>query len=343
MLDERKQKILKAVVNTYVRTAEPVASDRLSALSDLGVRAATIRNEMAEMSEMGYLKQPHTSAGRVPSDLGYRFFVDRLMPHDPVRTVLGEDAGNFHGRLGSAVDDVLTGTCRFLCAITHLTALATGPTSGTIRLVWIEIRKVAQDKIVVLTMWSNGQLRHALAGTQPLTESTLNTVRKVVSDVLVGQASSELRHQPADELPSIPRPALPLVKQVKDLIADTAREVTRPDVYVDGTSCFARQPEFQERQAIEHVLSVLEEHDTLAQLLEAAAVGRHTQVIIGEENPLEPLRSCSLVAASYSSESGMRGSIGVCGSTRMDYRRTVAAVEFVAQSLSDILAQVLPA
>lgn len=341
-LDERKQKILKAVVHAYVQTAEPVASDQISALCDLGVKSATIRNEMAAMSDLGYLRQPHTSSGRIPSDRGYRIYVDRLMPHAPLAAYVTTGFADVQSRAHSAVDDLISGTCRLLSALTELTALATGPTSETIRLCHIDIRKVSVDKAMVLTLWSNGQLRHAIVSAPGVGSHTLRSARNITADHLLDRTAEEIPQTPA--LPNIyaDREAASLVASVQELVSQFAREVGTPEVYVDGTSYFAKQPEFrEERLAMELILSVLEEHSTVARLMEAAAGANRPQVVIGEENPLEPLRACSLVAASYGAFS-VRGTIGVCGPTRMDYSRVVATVGFVSNTLSSALESVLP-
>ena len=141
ILDERKQKILAAVIHAHVRTAGPVASEQVTSFCDLGVKSATIRNEMAEMSEMGYLRQPHTSAGRIPSDKGYRFYADRPMPGEPPPRQAERPSISAH----SAVDDLMAATCRVLSAITNLVAMATVPSAETVSLQWLDVRRSRQS------------------------------------------------------------------------------------------------------------------------------------------------------------------------------------------------------
>lgn len=341
-LDERKQKILRAVVHEHVRTAEPVASDQIAAACELSVKSATIRNEMAEMSELGYLRQPHTSAGRVPSDRGYRFYVDFLMPHSSLPAAHVRRGEAVVVREHSAVDDLVAGTCRLLSAITELTAVATAPTAERLTLKWLELRRVATDKVMLLTLWSSGQLRHAIMNAPPLRSGSLKAVGQILSEKLTGSTEDDLRSGVMEAFAFHDSPAARLTLTAVQAVKEIAADVVQPEVFIDGTSYFARQPEFHERSAMELVLSVLEEHATVASLLRAAAVGGHPQVVIGEENPLEPLRACSLVAASYGAQSGVGGSIGVCGPTRMDYSRVTAAVEVTRRNLSSALASMLP-
>ncbi len=341
-LDERKQKILRAVVHEHVRTAEPVASEQIMAAIQIGVKSATIRNEMAEMAELGFLQQPHTSAGRIPSDMGYRFYVDWLMTKPIAMPSTPTIAEATQVREQSAVDDLMAATCHLLSALTHLTALATAPTSDSLTLTWIELRKVSSEKLMVLTLWSNGQLRHAIVHLPSVSESVIQKAGRMLSEDLTGYSQERLCRGfvVADRVAMSEEGRLETV--LVEVVRQIAVDASCPEVFIDGTSCFARQPEFREREAMELVLSVLEEHDTVAKLLQAAAVGGQPQVVIGRENPLEPLRSCSLVAASYGTSSGIQGSLGVCGPTRMDYAGVTRAVRFAAKNLSSALSDVLP-
>lgn len=342
-MDERKQKILKAVVHYYVRTAEPVASEQISASGEFGVRSATIRNEMAALADLGYLMQPHTSAGRIPSDDGYRYYVNRLMaPSAPEDVVSGKGRAIGYGAHGG-VEDLIAGTCRFLCAITQLTALAVAPTSEAVSLRFLEVRRGSENQLIVVTLWSNGQMRYSVLPSRPSAEASLRTAVNYLSRTLVGRSQERFVEPLAAPEMGFAADAAAISSAVYDVVCEMAYTVTTPEVFVDGTSYFARQPEFAEHSAMELVLAVLDDETTLARLLQAAAVGEQAQVVIGHENPLEPLRSCSLVAAQYGAGSAVRGSIGVCGPTRMDYDRVVAAVELVSRSLSAALAAVLPA
>ncbi len=340
ILDERKQKILAAVIHAHVRTAGPVASEQVTTFCDLGVKSATIRNEMAEMSEMGYLRQPHTSAGRIPSDKGYRFYVDRLMPREtwPLPRQ-AEEAEHF--RVHSAVDDLMAATCRVLSAITNLVAMATAPSAETVSLQWLDVRRVSSDRVVIMTLWSNGQIRHSLLQWRSAATDIERAVR-VVAPLVTGKSHETISALTLDSELLPKAQASRLACALLDVLKQIASDVASPEVFVDGTSCFARQPEFRENPAMELVLAVLEEHKTLARVLDAAAVGPQPQVVIGHENPLEPLRECSLVAVEYAARSGVGGGIGVCGPTRMDYARVTAAVDYVARSLSTALSDILP-
>jgi heat-inducible transcriptional repressor len=340
-MDQRKQQILRVVVRKYVATAEPVSSDYISSSSGLGVKSATVRNEMAAMSEMGYLLQPHTSAGRIPSDLGYRYYVDRLMPSDPqaIRQLPDVETGLM--REHTAVDDLIAATCRMLSAVTHLTALATTPLASGIKLKYLDLQEMSGGRVLALSVWSNGQARQAVLEA-PVAGGLLAQVRKMVCAAYLNRTSEDILGG-ACQAQFQPGPASVLGGRVREFLEHAARDVSLPEVIVDGTGYFVRQPEFREQPGLELVLSVLEDERTMGQLLLAAGAGEKPQVVIGGENPIEVMRSCSLVAASYGSWSGVRGSIGVCGPTRMDYDRSVSAVGLAARALSSALDALLPA
>lgn len=341
ILDERKQKILAAVIHTHVRTAGPVASEQISSYCDLGVKSATIRNEMAEMSDLGYLRQPHTSAGRIPSDKGYRFYVDRLMPRQ-AWPMLSYDHAPEHFRVHSAVDDLMAATCRVLSALTNLVAMATAPSSERVALQWLDARRVASDRLVIMTLWSNGQIRHSLLPWASAEPQAIERALRSVAAVSVGKAHDQFGELSLDEASASAPKSGALASAMLDVLKQIASDAASPEVFVDGTSYFASQPEFRENPAMQLVLAVLEEHATLARVLEAAAVGPQVRAVIGHENPLEPLRDCSLVAVEYASRNGVGGGIGVFGPTRMDYARAAAAVDYVARSLSSALSDILP-
>lgn len=337
-LDERKQQILTAVVHSYVRTAEPVASEQILKLVSLPVKSATIRNEMAAMADLGYLRQPHTSAGRIPSDLGYRFFVDRLMEPSPVPESLAQQTRSLDQKVHTVIDELLRQTCHILSGMTRLTSLATTPTADDISLSWYDMRPVGAGQVMVLALWSNSELRHSLLSSPDLAGQDYEQIGNVVGKSLIGRTSSQISESVLPSPAEISGPAYTFLSSLKELLVEMARGASMPEVLVDSPSHLMRQPEFHEGDSLEYVLSVLEDRQTIARLLEGVSAGSRAQIVIGHENPIEPLRNCSVVAAAYSPKRGVRGAIGVFGPTRMDYAGIVSAVEFVSQSLSRTLA-----
>lgn len=339
-LDERKQRILKAIVHEHVETAEPVGSGALLLHYDFGVRSATIRNEMAEMSEMGYLKQPHTSAGRVPSDLGYRFYVDKLMGEVSLPESDDLSAKEHLSEVEAELERIIARTCRILTGLTRYTSVATQPVSiGTV-ISHIGISKLAGRKLLLLVVCSDGRVQHRLldvrrevcdrdvelASNQLAKKFSGATLESIRAASKVGQRASVTPE------PTLFESAVEVLNQIIDSLSDV-----EADVHVEGTNYILRQPEFKDVSRLENLLAILEERSTLYQFLTRAMLEQDVTVVIGQENPFDGMRETSFVAAKYKIGERTAGMIGVVGPTRMDYRRAVAAVEAVSKSMSDLL------
>lgn len=335
-IDHRKQVILKAVVTDYVRTAEPVGSHTLVAHYSLGVKSATIRNEMAELAELGYLHQPHTSAGRIPSDRGYRFYVDRLMGTGGLARA---EAAVVRDRLSprrAEMDIILEQTCRILSDLAHYASVATHPAFKDARISHVSVAHVGQDKLLALLVLDNGRVLHEfvelsapsrkldhITATNFLTRMLCGKTLESASAVLVGdEEAADLRE---------------LFAKVVDFVKRESAAIDETDVTTEGTGYIVQQPEFRDARRLEAVLSVLERRSALYKLFSSVYLGAEVSVVIGAENPLEEMRDCSFVGARYRIAGRAAGTIGVLGPTRMNYRRAVSAVDFMARNLGELL------
>lgn len=335
-IDHRKQVILKAVVTDYVRTAEPVGSHTLMAHYSLGVKSATIRNEMAELADLGYLRQPHTSAGRIPCDLGYRFYVDRLMEAGGLAR---EEAASVRDRLSprrAEMDIILEQTCRILSDLAHYTSVATHPILKDAHISHISVAYVGQEKLLALLVLDNGRVFHEFLELSPHAKkidptSATNYLKQKLEDKTLEAASMvEAAPEDADN-------AKELLSKVVEFITREFGSVEETDVTMEGTGYIVQQPEFRDARRLEAVLSVLEQRSALFKLFSSVYVGPEVTVIIGSENPLEEMRDCSFVGARYRITGRTAGTIGVLGPTRMDYRRAISAVGFMARNLGELL------
>lgn len=335
-IDHRKQIILKAVITDYVRTAEPVGSHTLMAHYSLGVRSATIRNEMAELADLGYLRQPHTSAGRVPSDLGYRFYVDRLMEAGGLARA---EAASVRDRLSprrTEIDIILEQTCRILSDLAHYASVATHPVLTDAHISHISIAHVGQEKLLALLVLDNGRVFHEFLDL-PAQYKKIDPAKatEYLMRMLNGQtldAASAINAAPDD-----PDDMKELLAKVVEFIKREFGSVEEADVTTEGTGYIVQQPEFRDARRLEAVLSVLEQRGALYKLFSSVYLGPEVTVIIGSENPLEEMRDCSFVGARYRITGRAAGMIGVLGPTRMDYRRAVSAVGFMARNLGELL------
>ncbi len=337
-LGERRCRILTAVVHDYVETAEPVGSETLAQRYDFGVKPATIRNELAAMSEMGYLRQPHTSAGRVPSDMGYRFYVDELMPTPLLGTVETDRAKLSYDNYQSEIESILQQTCRILSDLTKYTSLATPPQMEVVSIKQVAILAVAVNKILIITVLDSGHIDHRMLDYHgDLMPSDLMAITNLLNERFSGVSLNQFAAKAIEELPAELAKMRWLYKKVAAGMKQALSNATDNEVYMDGTSHMLKQPEFAHGEKIAAILETLEHRRNVYQSLSSTLLGEEVIVIIGGENRFAEMHECSLVASGYSIGGRILGSIGVVGPTRMDYPRAVAAVKFMASNLSDLL------
>jgi heat-inducible transcriptional repressor len=335
-LDERKRAVLRAVVTEYITSGQPVGSAHVVAAAGLEVSAATVRSDMGALEELGLITQPHTSAGRVPTDRGYRWFVDDLRNAPAIdarrREVIEE-------LLGSArdVEDLLARTTTVLSQLTRLVSLVISPAIASSRLRLVELVTLGPLSALLLLVADTGRVeKHTVELPVGGDERDLDRARAMLQERLVGRRFGDVvtvLRALADEAPSDLRP---LVRAVADAAVDV-REDRVHQVFVGGQSALADDVSLQ-RDELARLLQLLEERETLARLLEEAVEGPEVgspTVRIGEENPIEDLRATSLVAQRYRLVSS--GSLGVLGPTRMDYGSALATVRAVSDELQRTL------
>ncbi|MGH3320587.1 MAG: heat-inducible transcriptional repressor HrcA [Streptosporangiaceae bacterium] len=337
MLDERKMDVLRAIVEDYVSTNEPVGSKTLVERHRFGVSPATIRNDMAALEELGYIAQPYTSAGRVPTDRGYRMFVDRLSSVKPLSVAERRAIETF---LAGAIDldDVLGRTVRLLAQLTHQVAVVQYPllTRSSIR--HVELVPLAPMRVMFVLITNTGRVEQRVVDCpEPVSEDSVVDLRNTLNACLAGQwladAATSVSSLP-DHLPVEERSAAAALLSV---ILDTLVGGQEEKVVLGGTSNLTRFPiDFPE--SIRPVLEALEEQVVLMRLLGEATDPTTLTVRIGEENPHEGLRSAAVVSAGYGVGSQALARLGVLGPTRMDYPGTMGAVRAVARYVGQILA-----
>lgn len=337
-LGERKCRILGAIVHDYVATAEPVGSESLAQKYNLGVKPATIRNEMAAMSELGYLRQPHTSAGRVPSDLGYRYYVDRLMPAPRLGQRESDRARQGFDNCETEIEELIQQTCRILSSLTSCTSVATPPKTDTVSVQHVMVSIVSPSKLLVVTVLNTGHVDHRFVDYDgALTPTDVVAMTNLANERLQGADSATVTTQGVGAFPRELAGLKGTYGKVVQRVRQALVAAEDDDLYMDGTGNILRQPEFHQAERIATLLNALEQRKALYQVLSKALLGPDVTVIIGSENQASEMQECSFVTARYSVGDRVIGSIGVIGPTRMDYRRAVAAVRFMASNLSEML------
>jgi heat-inducible transcriptional repressor len=338
-LDARKQALLQAIVDTYVRSAEPVGSEWLALHQKLGVRSATIRNEMAEMTEMGLLRQPHTSAGRVPSDRGYRYYVDRLMQQQSLPAPQSRPLRELGRFSDGDVEDLLRQTCRVLSSLTRHTSVASPPVAEHPRIRQVHLAKMSERQLLLVIVLDNGCLIHRFAEpAERLRPAEVERLSRALDQLLSGVEATGV----AGVAARLPGELLAYRETLLGLLRIVERSLgsEEGDLYLEGTSRMLEQPEFRDAGKVEPLIRLLEARKVAFELLQELLSGEPLTVVIGSENPQQVFQECSLVAARYGAGRSATGWIGVVGPTRMAYGYAVPAVKMAARALTQAFSRI---
>ncbi len=334
-LTERQQKILLLVVREYINTAQPVGSARLVRRFGLPFSAATVRNELAALTEMGYLRQPHTSAGRVPTELGYRVFVAELLARSELRPDVRESILTEFMAARPDPERWAQVAAAVLAQYAQAVSLVTAPHAEQVRLKHVELISIqGRQALMVLVLAGGEVLQRVLTLPEPASQERLRRASDELNRLLGGKDLPEMRAQarPHDPLAADSLPWL-----LEDLESVAARR--SGEMYLDGLSNVLAAPEFRQGRT----LRLLEERDKLQQLLEQAAAADRVggvQVLIGADG-LEPLQQCALVLSRYGVPGQVTGTLGVVGPMRMPYARAIPAVRYVAGVMSNLVTETI--
>jgi heat-inducible transcriptional repressor len=336
-VEERSAMILRAVVDDFVRYAEPVGSKRLTDGYKLGVSPATVRNEMSRLEEEGYLAHPHTSAGRIPTDKGYRFYVDTLARIGPLARAQEETIAQFFQ--GSAdLEETLRRTSLLLSGLTHLAAMVVAPRVDRSRLRHLELVGLGPRLVLLVLIFDTGRVEKILLELHdPAAQIDLEAVRTVLNNQAAGKRFDLAEKAVAKLATDGPEEFRGLFKAVSGALTQARERVPVERVYVGGAAHMAEEGCFEGFRAVQRVFEVLEQHVILLRMLQDAMARGGVAVTIGSENTVEGMDSCSVVSMSYD-VGGAVGGLGVLGPTRMDYRVAMAAVQAVSRHLADALA-----
>lgn len=335
-MDDRKLEVLRAIVEDYVATQEPVGSKAVAQRHALGVSAATVRNDMAYLEEAGYIQQPHTSAGRIPTAKGYRLFVDRL---GKIKPLSAAERRAVHRFLSEAIDldDVVTRTVRLLAQLTHQVAVVQYPSLNRSSVRHLELVSLTPTRLMLVMITDTGRVEQRYAEVPELSEGDVLELRRLVNEQLQGKALAEVPRLIAD-LPALARPELrPTATALTRILTETVVARTEERVVVAGAANLTRDGNFF-AGSMRPILEALEEEVVLMQLLGRADSNALLTVRIGDENEIDDFRETTVVTAGYGPGSVV-GHMGVLGPTRMDYPGTIAAVRAVARYVSEILEQ----
>lgn len=333
--ENRRRRILLAVIESFIGTAVPVGSKAASEISHLGLSTASIRNVMAELEEEGYLTHPHTSAGRIPTSKGYRFYVDHLITSER----LGEEEEGMIEqafRRSEMIEKVMERVARLLYEITDQVAVVLCPQMGTSLLRRIELIPMRQQQALVVLVTHTGVIKNAIV---PLEEETgreeLLRISHFLNTELLNRTLSEvyetLYHRLLDERSSF----FYICKRAKEIIESSGLMEGEAELYLEGTRTIFEKPEFRDYDKIQPLLSLFEEKKALLEILKRDAEAGGLHVHIGEETGCETIRGCSLVTSSYRVGEKSYGTLGVIGPTRLPYARMMSIVSHVASKITE--------
>ena len=337
LLDERKMKILQAVIRNYLETGEPVGSRTISKYTDLNLSSATIRNEMADLEEMGYILQPHTSAGRIPSDAGYRLYVDTMM-QEKEREVeeLKESLLEKEDRL----DHLLKQTAKLLATNTNYATMVSAPVLHRNKLKFIQLSRVdANQLLAVIVIEGNIIKNNILPLKEELTDETLLKLNILLNTNLNGLSIDEINLGMIAVMKQQAGVHSDIVGEVIDAVGEAIRADEDLEIYTSGTNNIFRYPELADQQKASELINTFEEKQLLGELLQENQEdegGTGIQIYIGEEAPVRGMKDCSVVTATYELGGGMKGTIGIVGPKRMDYDKVVDTLRTIQSQLDEL-------
>ena len=336
-LNERKIKILQAIINDYIETAEPVGSRTIAKKYNLGISSATIRNEMSDLEEMGLILQPHASAGRIPSDMGYRLYVDHLMQKHELgekeKTVMQSVIANNI----SQIDYLMEETAKAISHLTNYTAIITEPVNHSTRIKQIRLMPLDSASLLLVIATENNFIKNHVVkvGIAPSDEEILH-LGSCINAVLQGHTLQEIDGVLIGRLKNALGEYQGFLPNILKDIESTIRAAEKVQVHMSGTKNILAFPEFSDIDKARSLFQALEEKDVLVTLLEEGQ-GNDLQVLIGSENTVQSMKDCSVITATYKMGEETRGTIGIVGPTRMDYSQVISVLNGMVENIEKTL------
>lgn len=336
-LDDRKKRILHAVIRNYLETGEPVGSRTISKYTDLNLSSATIRNEMSDLEEMGYIIQPHTSAGRIPTDRAYRLYVDSMM-EEKDREI--EELKGMLLRTEDKMDKVLKNVANLLATNTNYATVVSAPQIRGNRLKFLQLSKVDDSQILAVIVMEGNVIRNEIIHVdEPISDENMLKLNILINTHLNGLALEEINLGMITALKEQAGIHSSIIGNVIDALAMAIKGEEDLEVYTSGANNILKYPELADKQKASELIHTFEEKKALAKLATdklAEEGNTGIQVYIGDEAPIDSMKDCSMVTATYELEEGMRGSIAIIGPKRMDYDKVVSSLKTMMKELERV-------
>lgn len=337
VLDERKIKILHAIIRNYLETGEPVGSRTISKYTDLELSPATIRNEMSDLEEMGYIIQPHTSAGRIPSDKGYRLYVDSMMDEkdkeiEELKEVIIEKENK--------METMLKSVAKVLANNTNYASMISAPAIVGNKIKFLQLSRIDSHQILAVVVAEGNVIKNNVIDVdEELSDETLLKLNLLLNTNLCGKAIEEITLPMITSIKQKAGAHQAVVSDVIDAIAESIKVEEDLQIYTSGTTNIFKYPELSDNQKASDIIHTFEEKQQLSQLVTESLDNESKtgiQVYIGDETPIQTMKDCSIVTATYDLGDGMRGTIGIVGPKRMDYDRVVSTLKHITHQLDEL-------
>ncbi len=333
-LDERKVKILKAIIQNYQETGEPVGSRTISKYTDLNLSSATIRNEMADLEEMGLIVQPHTSAGRIPTDQGYRLYVDQLMAEKDREVAQIKD---FMVQRVNRLEQLLRQIARFLATNTNYATMISAPSVSNSKVKFLQLSRMGTDKLLVTVVVEGNIVKNTILDMdRTMSDEDILNLGFHLNNTLNGLTMAQINLGLITKLKEVAGSNADVVEKVLEAVADAISMEGEVPIYTSGATNIFKYPELTTDDTASQIIGTLEEKQQLAQLL-TANLGdedkQGIQIYIGNENSVQAMKDCSVVTATYELKDGLQGTIGIVGPKRMDYDKVVTILKNVMAQL----------
>jgi heat-inducible transcriptional repressor len=338
-LDDRNRRVLQAVIDSYIASGMPVGSNVLVKRYDFGVSSATLRNIMAELEEMGLLTHPHTSAGRVPTDRGYRYYIDTLISIEQEPEDLGDQLRQAPSLHGSDIHELMEEASRFLAALSHCAGVVVAPTEPETRYRHIEFVRLRGGQVLIIFVTQNGIVQNKLIELdESVRQQDLNRFSLYLDEELEAWSLSEVRERLVRKLQEEQRVFARLMEETYRA-SQEVRERESEKVYIGGASQILETPEFADIEKMRTLFKAFEDKYRLIKLLDRSVAAQGIKVFIGSENPFFEMQGCSTVMTTYRAGGNVVGTLGVIGPTRINYRQVIQVVDYTAKLLSRLLGE----
>ena len=336
-LSERKLKILHAIIQNYLETGEPVGSRTISKYTDLNLSSATIRNEMADLEELGYILQPHTSAGRIPSDQGYRLYVDMLM--EQKEQELNEMQEQMLDK-ADKMEQLLRQAARVLANNTNYATMVSTPVSNANKLKFIQLSAVDEEQIIAVIVLGGNVIKNKIINVEePLSNENLLKLNMLLNTTLTGMSIEEINLGLIARLKEQAGIHSEVVGNVLDAVAEVIQVDNDMQIYTSGATNIFKYPELSDKQSAQEIISAFEEKQQLNEMVTQTLAREDNtgiQVYIGDETPVQNMKDCSVVTATYELGEGMKGTIGIIGPKRMDYEHVLKSMKRLQNELDQM-------